>query len=229
MLTNYYHYRELLIAIKEHIRSSQIKAALSVNSAVIQLYWKIGEMIANNQALFEGRNKYIDQLASDIKSEFPDLSGFSKRNLFDIRRFYLFYNSISVQQVAALKLENLTKSYKSDDHLSGEFSVRQVVALKESTDNQIIIPVQQVVARIPWGHHLLILNKVKDPEQALFYIQQTIEYNWTRAILTLQIEQNLFARQGKAFNNFKNTLPVFNHHPEPILTFGGITLMGTAF
>ncbi|WP_315823175.1 DUF1016 N-terminal domain-containing protein [Paraflavitalea speifideaquila] len=102
MLTNEFQYRELLIAVRERIRSSQVKAALSVNSAVIQLYWNIGEMIAKNQALFEGRNNYIQQLATDIKAEFPDLPGFSKRNLFDIRRFYLFYQSISVQQLVAL-------------------------------------------------------------------------------------------------------------------------------
>jgi uncharacterized protein DUF1016 len=84
MLTNEIHYRELLIAVREHIRSSQIKAALSVNSAVIHLYWNIGEMIANNQELFEGRNNYIEQLAADIRLEFPDLPGFSKRNLFEL-------------------------------------------------------------------------------------------------------------------------------------------------
>lgn len=60
---------------------------------------------------------------------------------------------------------------------------------------------------VPWGHHLLILNKVKVPEQAIFYLQQTVEYNWTRSVLMLQIEQNLFARQGKAVNNFHYTLP----------------------
>lgn len=80
MLTNEIHYRELLIAVREHIRSSHVKAALSVNSAVIHLYWNIGEMIANNQALFEGRNNYIEQLATDIKLEFPNLTGSSKRN-----------------------------------------------------------------------------------------------------------------------------------------------------
>jgi len=210
MLTNEIHYRELLIAVREHIRSSHIKAALSVNSAVIHLYWNIGEMIANNQALFEGRNNYIEQLATDIKLEFPDLTGFSKRNLFDVRRFYLLYSPISERQLAALKLGSFGKPYLSEVQATQKHSlnrsVRQVAALNPD-GYQSISSVQQLVALVPWGHHLLILNKLKDPEQALFYLQQTIEYNWSRAVLTLQIEQNLFARQGKAFNNFKNTLP----------------------
>lgn len=208
MLTNDYQYRELLTAIKEQIRSSNAKAALSVNSVVIQLYWNIGEMIANNQSLFEGRNNYIEQLASDIKSTFPNLSGFSRRNLFEVRRFYLLYSSISVQHGAALtNNDNQYISAKSKlTALTNTSSVRQRAALG-STDNQHISSMQQLLVLVPWGHHLLILNKIKDPEQALFYIQQTIEHNWSRAILTLQIEQDLFARQGKAFNNFKNTLP----------------------
>jgi predicted nuclease of restriction endonuclease-like (RecB) superfamily len=208
MLTNDYQYRELLTAIKDRIRSSQAKAALAVNSAIIQLYWNIGEMIANNQSLFEGRNSYIEQLSADIKSAFPDLSGFSRRNLFEIRRFYLLYSPISVQQLAALgSYDNQRISQSANlSALLDTISVQQLAALG-SYDNQRISSIQQLLVLIPWGHHLLMLNKIKDPEQALFYIQQTIEHNWSRAILALQIEQNLFARQGKAFNNFKNTLP----------------------
>ncbi len=60
---------------------------------------------------------------------------------------------------------------------------------------------------IPWGHHVVLLDKAKSVEEALFYLQQTIEHNWSRAILTLQIEQDLYKRQGKAITNFKTTLP----------------------
>jgi len=67
--------------------------------------------------------------------------------------------------------------------------------------------VEQLIILVPWGHHNVILRKVKEPKAALFYIQQTIEHNWSRPILSMQIEQNLFARQGKAITNFKNTLP----------------------
>jgi len=191
--TNELQYKELLNSVKEQIRFSRIKAALSVNAALIQLYWNIGKMIAQNQALFVGRNNYIDQLTKDIHSEFPEIKGFSKRNLFVIRSFYLFYSSASVQQVAALRFTDLAKT-------------QQIVKQTPSEVNDELL-VQQLVALIPWGHHILLLTKVKEPEQAIFYIQQTIEYNWSRSILTLQIEQNLFARQGKAITNFKTTLP----------------------
>jgi predicted nuclease of restriction endonuclease-like (RecB) superfamily len=203
MLTITETYANFFAEVKTQINSSQAKAALSVNTSLIAMYWNIGEMIANNQALFEGRNNYIEQLAKDLKEEFPGIKGFSKRNLFDIRRFYLFYSVVSVRQLVALN--------EFDDN----FSVQQLVGLAETASSSVQQPVAlnqkaailELLAQVPWGHHLLILIKVKEPEAAIFYLNQTVEHNWSRAVLTLHIEQNLFSRQGKAINNFSLTLP----------------------
>jgi predicted nuclease of restriction endonuclease-like (RecB) superfamily len=67
--------------------------------------------------------------------------------------------------------------------------------------------VQQVVGQIPWGHNVRILDAVKDPEQRIWYIQQTIANGWSRNVLVLQIESRLFERQGNAITNFEQALP----------------------
>ena len=67
---------------------------------------------------------------------------------------------------------------------------------------------QQPVAQIPWSHNLVIISKIKEQGEALFYIQQTIQNNWSRAVLTHHIESRLYQREGKAITNFKATLPV---------------------
>ncbi len=67
--------------------------------------------------------------------------------------------------------------------------------------------VQQLVAQIPWGHHCVLLDKVKDSQERLWYIQQTIEHGWSRNVLVHQIESGLYRRQGKAITNFERTLP----------------------
>lgn len=59
---------------------------------------------------------------------------------------------------------------------------------------------------IPWGHHLLILGKIKSLEEALFYIHKTVENGWSRSILEYHIEKDLFHKQGKSINNFAKTL-----------------------
>ena len=177
------NYKQLLVTIKQQVQSAHAKAALAVNSSLIQLYWNIGKMIADNQALFEGRNNYVEQLANDLRAEFPEMTGFSKRNIFYFRKFYLFYSNGSVQQPAALKMQPEIEP------------VQQPAALNFD------------ILGVPWGHHMLVLDKAKSVNEALFYLQQTIENNWSRAILSLQIEQDLYSRQGKAITNFSQTLP----------------------
>lgn len=68
---------------------------------------------------------------------------------------------------------------------------------------------QQLVAQIPWGHHVLIMDKAKTVEEALFYISKTIENSWSRDILSLQIKSNLHTRQGKSVSNFTTTTPSY--------------------
>jgi len=61
--------------------------------------------------------------------------------------------------------------------------------------------------QIPWRHHILIIQKVKNKDEAHFYINETVANNWSRSVLEYQIETDLYNRQGKAITNFKLTLP----------------------
>ncbi len=67
--------------------------------------------------------------------------------------------------------------------------------------------VTQPVSQIPWGHNIMLFQKLKDKERRLWYAAQTLEHGWSRAILEHQIETNLHGRQGKAISNFSRTLP----------------------
>lgn len=60
---------------------------------------------------------------------------------------------------------------------------------------------------IPWGHNIVLIHKLKDNDQRLWYAQQAIENGWSRSILEMQIESSLYTRQGKAITNFNRTLP----------------------
>jgi hypothetical protein len=67
---------------------------------------------------------------------------------------------------------------------------------------------QQVVGQlvqIPWGHNIAIISKCKRLDEAIFYIQKTIQNNWSRSVLTHHIESNLSKREGKAVTNFEAT------------------------
>lgn len=66
--------------------------------------------------------------------------------------------------------------------------------------------VQLLAGQIPWWHNILIFNKVKSLDEAAFYLEKTVQHNWSRNVLTIQIETGLFHRQGKAVTNFTQTL-----------------------
>ena len=80
--------------------------------------------------------------------------------------------------------------------------------------NQLDIIRKQVVSQlevslfsIPWGHHIMIMQRCKNTQEALFYVHKTIENHWSRSVLEHQIALNLYARQGKAITNFQHQLP----------------------
>ena len=74
----------------------------------------------------------------------------------------------------------------------------------EYSNNEIL---QQAIGEIPWGHNITIFSKLKEANQRIWYAQKTIENGWSRNVLSLQIQSNLYARDGKSINNFQSTLP----------------------
>lgn len=158
-------YKSTLSDLKKRVSEARYKAASRVNTELILLYHHIGFTILEAQKNHEWGSKVIDQLSRDLRSEFPEMKGFSPRNLKYMRKF-------------------------AQEYPGREF-------------------VQQLVAQLPWGHNVLLLDKIKDIETRLFYIENTVENGWSRAVLSHQIETELHRRQNKAVTNFKEKLPKF--------------------
>ena len=84
-------------------------------------------------------------------------------------------------------------------------NLKYMRALAEAYPDREVV--QQVVARLPWGHSVRLVEAVKDQAERLWYARQAIEHGWSRNVLVHQIENGLFHRQGKASTNFGRTLP----------------------
>jgi len=197
-------YRDWLRDLKQQIKTGQIKAALSVNSQMIMLYWDMGRQIAEKQEKAQWGSGFIEQLSKDLREEFPDMTGFSYDNLLRMKNFYQFYSS-DIQHN-----ELVEQPVQQFNDTIGRQILAQLVPILQHSENKDVINMAQLVpilSLIPWGHHIKIMQKVKDQKQALFYINKTIENNWSRAVLEYQIETNLCGRQGKAVTNFNLTLP----------------------
>lgn len=87
------------------------------------------------------------------------------------------------------------------------FSIRNLKYMRKFADCYRDINCATAAAQLPWGHNIVILDKLQNNDQRLWYIQQTIENGWSRSSLIMWIESDLYNRQGKAITNFKATLP----------------------
>jgi hypothetical protein len=98
-------YRSWIKELKSKIHSARIKVALSVNTQLIQLYWDLGQAISEKLASANWGSKVLEQLSTDLKHEFPEIKGFSRRNLYEVKQWYEFYSQqhpIVPQAVAQL-------------------------------------------------------------------------------------------------------------------------------
>ena len=180
-------YAELLDDLKTRIRAAQVKAVLAVNRELIQLYWDTGRIIVQRQERDGWGAGVIERLARDVRRAFPGLQGFSRTNLFRMRAFYLAYAG------SAAKVPQPV----------GQLDVPKVPQLVGQLGEAAPPP---ILAEIPWGHNVLLVEHLQDAEQRLWYARTAAHHGWSRALLTVQIESDLHGRQGRAVNNFAATL-----------------------
>lgn len=186
-------YIQWLSAIKNRFHHSQIKAAVRVNSAMLEFYWSLGRDIVVMKAESNWGSGFFNQLSLDLKELFPNQAGFSTTNLKYMKRWYEFYNqSVEIRQRLIDEFETKNRQQVIDEFVKGEIGA---------------IEMPHLFGLIPWGQHIDIIAKCNTVEEALFYINMTIENSWSRPTLERHISAKLFESQGKAITNFNRALP----------------------
>ncbi|MBQ6062140.1 MAG: DUF1016 family protein [Prevotella sp.] len=183
---DYLHWME---EVMQRLKNMQIKAAVRVNSTLLEFYWSLGKDMAKIKAEQKWGSGVIEQMSLDLKSAFPNLTGFSTTNLWYIKKWFLFY--------ADAKLHQLGGEFQSAD-IEGNEKLPQLVEKFKMPEK---------FGLVPWRHHIEIITHCQSVGEALFYIQKTIDNGWSRSVLENNISSGLFAKQGKAITNFKTTLP----------------------
>lgn len=199
-------YSNWIADLKKRWRATQIKAAVAVNSALIEFYWNLGRDIAEDFA-DEARygSRFFEKVSRDMRGDFPGDTGFSTRNIRYCLDFFRLYSESSIlPQLVA----------KSDRRGRVTAKMPQVVAKSARRNRQQPVgdtALQQMVAElvlVPWGHHRTIIDKCKgDREKAIFYVRRTIQNGWSRSALLNWLSADLYESEGKAQTNFAITMP----------------------
>ena len=177
-------------------QQSQVLASVRVNAEQLRFNFLLGRDIVEMHVEERWGEGVIAQLSKDLKKEMPTAEGLSVTNLRYCRRFYLLYSEVVVFR----------------PQVEGEIGDKSLVQIHPQaggkfTNAQDSQKIPEIFC-IPWGHHKLILDKVKgDVTKALFYIGQTIENGWSRSLLLNWIDTGLYERVGKSLTNFSNTIP----------------------
>lgn len=174
------------------------KISKKISSKVINMEISTGEYVK----LFE--NIKTDILQTQLKAA---ASVTKELTLLYWRIGKTISEKMSTEGWGAKVVERLAHDLsKSFPGITG-FSIRNLKYMRKFADCYDNINCATAAAQLPWGHNMVILDKLQNDDQRLWYIQQTIENGWSRASLIMWIESDLYSRQGKAITNFKTTLP----------------------
>jgi predicted nuclease of restriction endonuclease-like (RecB) superfamily len=195
-------YGAWLVDLKTRIQTARQRAAFVLNRELVALYWQIGRDILSRQAAQGWGARVIDRLSNDLRSAFPEMKGFSPRNLKYMRAFAEAWPDSGIVHQPTGQLEEGAIVQQPGAQLGLGEIVHQLGAQFELGGI-----VQASLAQVPWRHHCVLLDKLKTREDRLWYAAKAVGHNWSRNILTMQIESRLMERSGTAVTNFALTLP----------------------
>ena len=176
-------YSQWIAELAQRYRSSQIKAAIKVNDEMLRFYWSVGEDIEQRKLENRYGSHFYGNVSKDLRKELGLTQGLSTTTIKYTHYFYRLYN--------------------------------QLVGIRQQDADDSAAPICQqdadvldLIFKIPWTHHMCIIDKVKgDAKKGLFFARKSLDNNWGRAVLLNFLSTDLYERQGAAQTNFALTIP----------------------
>lgn len=190
-------YATWLSEIKRRYISAQIKASIKINTEKLRFNLSVGRDLVMRKAEERWGSGVVEQLSLDLKEAFPKESGFSSRNMWRMKQWYLYFSTTMAKEKLSRLVAELQKV--ESPYL---INVPQSVAV---LNDEVCFPV--VLGMIPWGHQTDIVTKCKSIDEAIFYLRECILGGWSRQTLDNSLKANLYKSHGKAISNFPEYLP----------------------
>ena len=193
-------YGGLIGGIAELLEAARRNAARTVNALMTATYWEIGRRIVEFEQQGKDRAGYgeqlLDQLSADLTSRFG--RGFGRRNLFQIRAFYLAYRSI-VQTSSAQLVKEQTLSAQSGARILSTPSIELRRQKSQTPSGQLAVRDLSARFPLPWSHYVRLLS-VKGALAREFYHAEALRGGWSVRQLDRQIASQFYERTAASRN-----------------------------
>lgn len=200
LITKDKNYREWIQSVSKEFRKSQLKAAVKVNEQMLRFYWMLGRDISSMNGASRYGTDFYSNVSKDLTEVLPDVKSFSVTNLRYMVRFYELYPN-------ALNLQGIGADYTEESNLP-QAGADYADYKEEPNLPQLGANFEPPIFRIPWGHNKLIIDKCKKAhDKACFFVNETLNNGWSRAVLLNFLDTDLFERKGMAVTNFNKSLP----------------------
>lgn len=201
-------YIEWLQEIKKRYQSIRSRVALQANYGALEFNWLLGRDIVQKKAESRWGTGVVNQLSLDLRAVYPDVKGFSARNLYYMKEWFEFYMADDnhkdiLHQLGAKLQEDENHSPIKLHQLGAEMVSASKIA--SIIDDGGMLPIFGIV---PWKHHLLLTSKCNSIEEAFYYIARTIDEGLSKRELEDIIDNDEFDKHGKAITNFPAQLPL---------------------
>lgn len=170
--------------IRQRVLLAQQRVIYAANEEMLGMYWDIGKMLQQSQQTDVWGKKTMQRLSVDLKNDYPEIKGFSVRNMQCMIQFFSEYN----QELTMIKGSTPTIT-------------QSVIAQLEGYN--FVLPVKH----LGWTHNLVLMQQVKDIRARYWYMMQSIASHWKTRYLQEAIRLDYYGKHGALANNFTETLP----------------------
>lgn len=206
-------FEQILLFIQE----ARSRVYAKANAELVLLYFNVGKVVSEKVSAGNWGENTVQELANFIVAKQPELSGFNRRGLYRMKQFYETYSNPQLVSIAMAELQAIeNKANTKVSPLATQIKKAQntkvspVVTQLENQEIEIENFIKNMLSKVSWSHHLLILNKAKTIEEKLFYLSHTVLEKLGKRELERQLNTAVYERtmlSNKTISNIKNQLP----------------------
>jgi predicted nuclease of restriction endonuclease-like (RecB) superfamily len=190
-------FEQILLLIQE----ARSRVYTKANAELVLLYFNVGKVVSQKVEAGNWGESTVQELANFIASKQPELSGFNRRGLYRMKQFYETYTNPQLVSIAMAELQTIENNANakvspvvSQIKKQQITKVSPVVTQLENQENEIENFIKNMLSKVSWSHHLLILNKAKTIKEKLFYLSHTVLEKLSKRELERQLNTAVYER-----------------------------------